>query len=524
MSFFKNISDFFQSIFMSSSPEVKQKMALKKLDAELKVVNPKIYKDGSVLPAFADALRIMFENTKGILDVLSDTICTSDLERNHRFTEQLLLTGFPSEVQEILSSLDYEKRKARAREAESMSRFLESEHRQLEKAVKYLNTPEFSKMDTVLDNIKQLYDICNYPYITVLRIFDRDYYSGGMPNFQPAPMELLESQLEELYYVTCGMSLTKSSVNAICALQQLRTNSPVSEEFSEKIMGNLKKIQSVVHQVFTPQNLKSLIQMSKKDATYEPKKAIYKEESRRKYAEYLEVQFQTGSARLKSELQDETITNDLQQLFPDIAAMVPVSGYNFELCNQLVQSTSTSFTFVMPMQILKSFISVYYTPHVKPLLNDIVIEGYFSNPAYKSEFSSYVYALNESSERIAHFEKKFQRGEEFDESVITSLIKDSHRDNVFVGRLKELVEKINKTAKDLIQNEVNSVFHVYKICTDLLVESKKAHSDAFENLKVLMLSSRNQGNSETLEKQHSLWTVFLEIMKNYVIITNTDKK
>ena len=95
MSLLKNISDFFQSIFMASSPEVKQKQAMKKLESELKITDPQIYKDGSVLPSFADALRIMFENTKPLLDILSDTICTTDLERNHRFTEQLLLTGFP---------------------------------------------------------------------------------------------------------------------------------------------------------------------------------------------------------------------------------------------------------------------------------------------------------------------------------------------------------------------------------------------------------------------------------------------
>ena len=132
MSFFKNISDFFQSIFMASSPEVKQKQALKKLASDLKNTDPQIYRDGSVLPPFADALKIMFENTKPIMDILSDTICTTDLERNHRFTEQLLLTGFPEEIQEILLSLTYEKRKERAREAESISRFFESEHRQLE--------------------------------------------------------------------------------------------------------------------------------------------------------------------------------------------------------------------------------------------------------------------------------------------------------------------------------------------------------------------------------------------------------
>lgn len=523
MSFFKSISEFFQSIFMASSPEIKQRQVLRKLESELKNSEPRVYRDGAVLPAFADALRILFENTKPIWDILSDTICTSDLERNHRFTEQLLLTGFPEEIQEILSSLAYEKRKNRAREAESMSRFMESEHRQLEKVVKYLNTPEFSKIDLVLDNIKQLYDVCNFQYMAVLRVFDRDYVTGAIPNFQAIPIDLLENQLEELYYVTSGLGITKSTSNAICALQQLRMNSPVSKSAEEKIQDHLKKIQSIVHQVMNTQSLKKLIQVSKKDPTYEPKKAIYREESRRKYAEYLETRFQADGSRLKGELQDEIIFNDLQQLF-GTQNLLPLAGYNFEMNNVLVQSTATSFNFVMPMQILKTFVALYYTEHVKPLLNDIVIEGYFTNPAYKSEFSSYVYALNETTERIAHFEKKFQRNEEFDEAIITSMIKDSHKDNLFVGRLKELVEKINRTAKDLIQSEVASVFHVYKICGDILVESKKAHSDSIENLKVLMLSSRNQGNTETLEKQHHLWSVFLEIMRNYVIINTVEKK
>lgn len=523
MSFFQSITEFFQSIFMASSPEIKQKQALRKIEADFKGQTPAIYKDGAVLESFAEALRMMFEQTKPIMEILSDTICSTDLERNHRFTEQLLLTGFPPDVQEILESLSYEKRKEGARESESISRFFESEHRQLEKAIKYLNTPEFARIDAVLDRIKQLYDICKYQYMTVLRIFDSNYSVGGVPHFQPVPTELLESSLEELYYVTVGMTLTKSTCNAIMALYRLYNPAKFTDETKEKTLSTLKKIQALLHQVFTEDNLKNLIRLSKKDPEYTPKKAIYQEESRRKYGEYLENRFQIDGARLKGELQDETISNELNQLFND-ATLVPVLGYNFDLNAQLIQSTPVAFMYVMPMQILKNFLKLYYEPHVKPLLNDIVIEGYFSNPAYKSEFSSYVYALNESIDRITGFEEKFHRNGDFDEAQITSLIRDSHKDNVFVGRLKELVDNINKTAKDTIQTEVNNVFHVYKIAGEILVESKKSSSDSIGNLKVLMLSSRNRDNSETLEKQYSLWKVFLEIMKNYVIISNVEKK
>ncbi|MBR6154000.1 MAG: hypothetical protein IKQ43_06155 [Treponema sp.] len=525
MSFFQSITDFFHSIFASSTPEGKQKLALKRIESELKATDPQIFKDGTVQNTFAEGLRIMFNCTKPVMNILSDTICSPDIERNHRFTEQLLLTGFPPEIQEILESLSYEKRKAEAREAESISRFFESEHRQLEKAIKYLNTPEFTKIDAVLDNIKQLYDICKFPYTTVLTMFDQSYTSSDSytPTFQSVPAELLEGPLEELYYVTAGMDISKSTCNAIVALYQLYQKPSSIRDVSEQTLANLRKVQSLLRHVFTPENLKNLIRVAKKDATYEPKKAVYQENSRRKYADYLENRFQVEGTRLKGELQDETISAELKELFGS-ATLLPVVGYNNELSNQLIQSSPVSFMYVMPMQILKNFLNMYYTEHVKPLLNDIVIEGYFSNPAYKSEFSSYVFSLNESSERITQFEEKFQRGKQYDEAQITGLIRDSHKDNIFVTRLKDLVDNINKTAKELIQNEVNHVFHVYKIAGEILLESKKANSDTISNLKVLTLSSRNRDNTEILEKQYGLWTIFLEIMKNYVIITNVEKK
>ena len=176
------------------------------------------------------------------------------------------------------------------------------------------------------------------------------------------------------------------------------------------------------------------------------------------------------------------------------------------------------------MQLLKNFIKHYFIDHVKPLLNDIVIEGFFNNQTYKSEFSSVVFALNDAAERIAAFEGKFKRGSEFDEANITSLIKDSHKDPSFESTLKDVIDRANKNAKDVIQTETTNVFQLYKKITDILVESKKPSSDVIQNLRVLMISSRNRDNSDLLESQFGQWKIFLEIMKNYVIIGNIEKK
>ncbi|MBP5695353.1 MAG: hypothetical protein J6X11_01765 [Treponema sp.] len=525
MAFLEGLSNFFQSILFSSSPEVKKRQALKKIENELREAVPVIYKNSLVHENFAESLRILFENTKMIGDILADTICNEDIQRSAIFEEQLLLTGFPPEIQDLLQTLSYENRKAGARQSDSITRFLENEHRQLEKIVKHLNTPEFVKIDAVINKIKQLNDICRFDYITALRLFDNKF-SGApdyTPNFQAIPVDLLETSLKDLYYVGADMDISNSVSNAIIALYQLCHRSSYRSEDGEEIYEKLKKIQGIMRQVMNSENMLNLIRLAKKTPDYIPPKSGYNGNARQKYADYLEDRFNVEGLRLKNELQDEKISEELNRIFQGMN-MDPVRGYSNEMNALLKQSTPTSFTFVMPMQILKTFTRNFYEEHLKPLLNDIVIEGFFNNAAYKSNFSTDVYALNECMDVIKSFEGRFSRNGDFDEANLTSLIRDSHKDVAFLNRLKEMVEKINRTAKDLIQEQVNNFFRVYKLVGEILVESKTASSNNITNLRILLLSSRNRDNSECMEKQHGLWPLFFEIMKNYVIITNTEKK
>lgn len=118
----------------------------------------------------------------------------------------------------------------------------------------------------------------------------------------------------------------------------------------------------------------------------------------------------------------------------------------------------------------------------------------------------------------------FTRGNEYDEVNISSLIHDSHKDSSFATTLRTMIEKINAQAKSIIQSEVNSFHHLYKIIQDIELESKKPSSDEIANLKVLTMSSRNRDNFETMEAQTDQWKIFLDIMKNYVIIGSIEKK
>ena len=57
------LTDIFESIFMASSPEVKKKQALHKIDQEVRLIQPAIYKNGFLQPNFAELFRILYENS-----------------------------------------------------------------------------------------------------------------------------------------------------------------------------------------------------------------------------------------------------------------------------------------------------------------------------------------------------------------------------------------------------------------------------------------------------------------------------
>lgn len=524
MSFLRNLAEFFESIFMSSNPEVKKRQALRKIESELKGVRPSVYNNGMVTVNFAEAVRILYVNTKPIADLLSNTICSDDIKRNGRYEEQLLLTGFPSEIQDIIEGLEYENRKKGASEAPSQMRYFENEHRELEKVIKQMNTKEFVQIDHVIDVVRQIYDVCNFGYMTTLRIFDVSFSS--MPNyksnFQDIPADLLETALLDLYYVIADLEISNSVGMAILACAELQAGGDIGEGKKNSYLNCLRKIQTVRHQVFTNATLEKLIRLSKKNPEFVPPKATYRSNARQNYAKYLQEKFVVDQGRLKVEIQDETITAEVQSLFGDIQ-MENVRGYNKEMNYELKQSSSASFEWIVPVQVLKSFIKHYYINHIKPLLNDIVIEGFFGNPAYKSEFSTVVYAANDTMERIEKFESQFEHGGQYDEGLITGFIRDSHKDNGFALKLKELVDNANKEAKALIQTETTNLNHMYKLISEIIVESKKPSTESIGNLKVLMMSSRNRDNSEFMESKAEQWVKFLEIMKNYVIITSIEK-
>lgn len=510
---------------MSSSPEVQKKQALKKLELDLKNFRPVIYANSKVDANFAEALRILFVNIRPIEDLLSNTLFTDDHSRNDKFKDRLFNTGFDMESMEILESFKYENRKQGAKMAPDQGKFFENQKRELNKILTNLESPEFIKIDKVLDSLKQFYDLSKFDYIPTLRLFDANFNTSRSytPSFKSAQPETVTNKLLDLYFVIADFDISYSIGQAIIALMELLQGANATDENKQKLLACLKRIQGVRKQVFTDNILISLIQVGKKDPNYEVPREYYKQNSRKKFADNLKEKFYIDEERIKGELQDERIMDDVMTLFGS-TVLTGVIGYNKDLNNELRENTPVDFHYVTAYGVLKTFMVLYYAEGVRNLLNDIIIEGFFTNPAYKTEFSVKVYAVNDTMDRLEAFEKLFDRNMDYDESMILRYIRECHKNMENEKRLKSLISEINDKVKTLIQAEVNNLYTLYELVEEILMEAKKPGSESISNLKMMIMSSKQKGNFEDLENQHEKWNLFFQIMKNYVVVGSIEKR
>lgn len=521
MGFFQAITDFFQSIFMSSSPEVKKKLELRKIENSLKGLPSQIYKNGQLQPNFAELFRVLYENTKPIDDILSTTLNSENVHRAKLFEAELIITGFMPETQKKIEELSYETRKNACIESDQpVNKVIESQKHTMESILKQMNSPDFVKIEDTISKLKQLADICRYNYISVLRLFDSDFdgiTSSNFSNVHSVETAKLVQPLTDLYYILGNFSLDNSEARAIIALKQISVGKDISESEQQGIFSNLRKINSVFLKYLTHDTIKNVICIGKDDPSPLLDVTNYQTNSLRNFIEVFQNKFNSDSDRIKGEIKDYTVSFEIKELFGD-RPILELKTYNFETNEILRKNTPFSFTWITPVQVLKSFMVVFMPETVMNVLNNIVIEGFFNNSEYKTQFSSIVYAVNEISQNLQDFENSFGREKTNDSAELVGLIRDSKRDSDFLKRVGTMVDTINEQARKLVQESAKNLYNLYIQMGELLADAKKSKSDMVSNIKVLLTSTRNRDGANAIEQQYDSWKLFLKIMKNYTII------
>lgn len=525
MSFFSIFSDIFDNLFRATNPEVKAKQVLRKLENDLRNQQPSIYKNGLLLSTVGEAFALAYQHTKIIDNILSSTLFSEDQQLNNKYAGLLISTGFTPDQRNIYESLSYENRKKDA-QAMGYKRHWEDEHRQkLENTIKILKGQEFKQIEKILNGLELLKDLCRFNFVSAIHQFDRSFVpdnSNYLKHFEAIPIASLEDVFIDLYYIVANLEITSSTARAIILLEEQRRGKSSDDKDSDKILISLRKISMIFKRILSPENLTKLISLIKHEIEPKLTNANYEKKYINNFTEKLQNQFMLDDQRIRTELQDNLISIEVKSLF-DNKPLKELYGYNNDLSNLLVRFGSKNLLWITPMQILKTFMTYYFIEPIQNFLNGIIVEGFFNNPTFKSDFSASVFACNEAITRMQNFEEAFAKNGDFDLALIKSYANEGRQNPDLLKKLAQLIDSANIKAYEILESVVQS-FSDLRICIDnILIDSKMAKPEQISNIKVLFMSSRNRDSADILEKDFSFWKNFIDIMRNYVIITKKDK-
>ncbi|MDR2898657.1 MAG: DUF5312 family protein [Spirochaetaceae bacterium] len=518
--FLKFLKDMFDSLLFGNSAQGKERKELKELENQLKEINPPIIKGGMIPPSVAEAMYQLYGLLSPVCEILEGTIGGTDTWASSRSMDYLFYSGFTAEGRELYETLFTDKRKQLLSEAESYEREKELHRRLLDKLIKELSNPEFKAIEGIICQLGALQDLCKFNFVSFLRCFDSEFTGGDpdyVPRFQPCPAVELVTNLLDFYYVSAPLDVSSSQVSAMIALVAKKTGAVPSEEEHTAMTNRFKTIAVLLKKRLDSGSLVILLRYLKRNPHLNPDSAKIEKPLLDDFRDRIQIRYIADSKNIETEIQDEQLEQQIQELFPG-KKMVSLQGYNAETNDFLKSTTAYSFFWVTPLQIIKTYIAVYFAEPVRELLNALMVEGFYNNQNFQTQFSTIVHHCVESDSAFEVFENSFGDQGENNFDHLKHCIQNSRAGNEFHRKAEEMVNHINQQAKALVQSEAKHFYELSVKIAELINDSKKPTPEYIANIRMLVSTTKNREKFESIEKQQPFMLKFLEIMKNYAII------
>ncbi len=508
------IVNFFKKIFSSAVSDSNKSPQIKPIELRLSKMSKPIYKNGNVQVVVAQDLYTLYSNTGYFIPLLDFMRTQEQSLIKNRVYDALIKTGYTDGAKEKLDSLTYENRKTALDNTDNRDTVSTTQMQTFLSVQKDLQSGAFLQIEKTLKDLELFYDLCTFNFIDILKCFDTTFSPmDTKANFASVPCESITNEISNLYFITASLHLTGALARAISAIESILPGK-TGQMSQDQIMQRLKKIATVLNGNLSKEVLGDLILIGKNTVSYEPERAVVDTKPLEDFALRQKAIFNSDTERLNIEHQDKQRQLEIREIFGS-KPLVALIGYSQQNNDLLQKGSSSSFLWITPLQIIKTFMVSFFTDQVQALLNDIVVEGFFNVPEKKKDFSETFFECQEIKIRIEGFENTFARGEKYDTALLLSYIKDSQKDAEFSRTLGLMVTEINLAAKKLIQNECASLYELYTLVLQIVEDSRKSTPEFVSNIKFLFTSSRNREAVEVFEKSLPRWALFLNLMRNY---------
>jgi hypothetical protein len=525
------IKDFFEGLFFPSSPEYQKKWQLKTYAAELRKLNPPLYRTGEILlPAFGALLYQLYHFLQPVKAILDKTVNSPDIRAAEKYRDIFFEAILSEEQVKQRRSFTFQERSILLSTCKS---YQETEHKLQEQIHGFKNfmriftEPAFRTREQELIKLFFLSDLCDFDYAAFLNRFNNNLQlTAGtaapisQDNFEEVFAKDVIKNLLDFQFIVRNVAITQTTIDNIIFLARSLEN--FTDETGVKLEKTLNTVETLLANRLKRTTIPIILKLINDDPNFEEKITVSESKPLQEYVDRMTENFQADSKRLLKITKETNITGLIEKCFGS-GQLKPLDGYN-DAINDAIQNLSTiSFDWVKPMQLLKSFTEMYFETHYKTFLRSLLIEGFFANKQIEGQYAAIYRSCEMLLGKIKNFEQLFKPKGQCNLIEIQGYITEIEKGKDMKKQLQKIVEIANMQAKAVVQTGSKAYADLYAFTEHLLEDIKAPTPELITNLKALVVSSKNKESFTRLEQDRHIFAMFLEIMKNYAVFGSLEK-
>lgn len=526
------IRDIFEGLFFSSSPEYQKKKQLKLYAAELKRLNPPLYRtDKTLLPAFASLLYQLYYFLQPVKSILDKTVNSPDIRASEKYQNMFFEVSLSEEQKKQSKNFSFQARNmalSRYKNYEETEQLIQEQIQEFKSFIRLFQTPAFKDRERELIELFYLADICDFDYASFLNRFNKDIQLtiGSPPSISEDTFEEVYAgdvtkNLLDFQFIVRHAVITPAVIDNVIFLA--RNSSGFTEEMGTKLEKTLQTVENLLSKQLKRTSISMMLKLIKEDPHFEEKITVSEAKPLQEYVDRLNDNFQADSKRLLKIIKETNITGLIEKCFGN-EPLKPLVGYN-DTINDAIQDLSTiSFDWVKPMQLLKAFTEMYFEIHYKTFLKSLLIEGYFVNKQIEAQYAVIYRSCETLFSKIRNFEQLFKPAGQCNIQEIQGYIAEMKQGKDLKKQLQKIVEIANMQAKTIVQTGSKAYADLYAFTEHFLEDLKALTPELITNIKAISANSKNKESFARLEQDRHIFAMFLEIMKNYAVFGSIDQR
>lgn len=531
---FEAIRDFFSSVFFPRSSKTIQRKKLKQIFNNLKALpNQLLTKELFVQPDFAKLMFSLYVEVLPIRSVFEQTLMNEDIRIANRFKDMLLQESFSDWQKKEFYALSYparaaELQKESAASLETIQKRLKDQSKRFHTFLHDLRTPEMSAAERNIQHIYTLYDFCCFDYYGLLshftdtgpERFDEIVKNGSIPKFHKISIDDIIKELLDFQFVLKNLIIDNGLLTSV-EIMHKKATSPSENKFLF-IMQQISTIKDILEkELANGSAVLNMIRYAKKDPDFTDSTLAKEIHVIDDFIERMESRFSSDMKKLLRVFQEDKIGKLVNETFGE-KKFFGFAGYNAETNQHLQSSTSLSFDWIRPLELLRTFTKQNFEVNMKLFIKTILVEGFFTDNNFQKNLGAAFYYCENLSDKFEEFERLFTDGEKCSLAEINGYLKEIDNGADFEKQLAKLIDEANVTAKNIVQSSVEQYTALYTACTQLIADAKKHNAELISNVKVLFNSTKLRSLAGVFERDVQTLKSFLEIMKNYAVLVKMD--